>query len=211
MSHEQSRFGATAAAVAALLAVAGGASAQEGAQRPGLYVSGGGSYLQFEGDNGVDAEVTGITGRAGLQLNSWLSLEGDATFGFEDGDFVFNADEEDFDLDDNSDGDVADIISAPGEFGMDYMLGAFVKASAPLSEMFEVYGRLGYSYAEIETDIVTPGGTTLSLGDAESGVSFGGGVALHLAERQSIRADYTFTDFDLAEADALGLTYQFKF
>jgi opacity protein-like surface antigen len=205
------RLAATAAGTLLVAALGAGASAQDGAREPGFYVSGGASYLEFEGDNGVDAEVTGLTGRLGMQFNSWLSLEGDATFGFEEGDFDFQGDEEEFNLDDNSDGDVTDIINAPGEFGLDYMLGAYVKASLPVSDVFDLYGRVGYAYAEVDSNITTPGGSTLTLGDAESGASVGAGAALNFTDRQSVRLDYTFTDFDLAEANALGLMYQFKF
>ena len=201
-----------AAVTGALIVIAaGGASAQDGAADPGVYVSGGATYLRFEGDNGVDAEVNALTGRLGAQLNSWLSVEGDASFGFEDSDFTFDGSEDDFDLDDNSDGDVADVINAPGDFGLDYMLGAYVRASLPVSDVFEISGRAGYAFAEVQSTVLTPGGSTIELGDSESGASFGAGASLYLTERQALRVDYTYTDFDLAEAQALGLMYQFKF
>jgi opacity protein-like surface antigen len=205
------RISVFAAGGVATLLVSGVAAGQSSTEEPGVYVSGGASYLEFDGDNGVDTEVSAITGRAGMKFNSWLSLEGDASFGLEDGDFDFSGAEDDFDLDDNSDGDVADVINAPGDFGMDYMVGAFVRASAPLSESFALYGRAGYSFAEVESKVTTPGGATLTLGDSESGASFGAGAELRFTERQSARLDYTFTDFDLAEASALGLMYQFRF
>jgi opacity protein-like surface antigen len=202
---------AAAAAGAAALVAADAAHAQSAPDEPGLYLEGGASYLEFDGENGVDAEVSALTGRAGMRFNSWLALEGDASFGIEDGDFAFSGGEDDFDLDDNSDGDVADVINAPGDFGMDYMLGGFLRATAPISDRFSIYGRAGYSFVEVESTVTTPGGATLELGDSESGASIGGGAELHFTERQSARLDYTFTDFDLAEAEALGLTYQFRF
>jgi opacity protein-like surface antigen len=200
-----------ATGAAAVLLSASGAAAQTAAERPGFYLGGGYTYFQFEGDNGVDTEVNGATGRAGWQFNQWFAVEGDVSFGFEDGDFTFDADEEDFNLDDNSDGDVADIINAPGEFGMNYMIGAFAKGSYPFSDMFAVYGRLGYAFFDVDSTVTTPGGNEISLGDSESGVSYGAGVEVSFTERQSVRGEYTFTDFDLAESDALGIAYQFKF
>jgi opacity protein-like surface antigen len=194
-----------------MVLASGAAVGQEASDEPGLYVSGGGTYFQFDGDNGIESEVGALTGRAGFKFNRWLSLEGDASFGMDEGEFDFEGDEDDFDLDDNSDGDVADVINAPGDFGMDYMLGAFVRLSAPISDSVELYGRAGYSFAEVESTIVTPGGATLELGDSESGASVGAGAALHLTDHQSVRLDYTYTDFDLAEANALGLMYQLRF
>lgn len=203
---------ASAAAGAILvLSAAAGAFAQENAGEPGLYVSGGGTYFQFEGDNGVEAEVGAITGRAGMQFNSWLSLEGDASFGIDEGDFDFDGDEDDLDFDDNSDGDVVDAITAPGDFGLDYLLAAYVKAGIPVGDQLEIFGRAGYAFAEVSSEITTPGGNTIDIGDSESGASLGAGGAWHLTDRQSIRVDYTFTDFDLAESNSLGLMYQLKF
>jgi hypothetical protein len=197
-------------AAAALLA-ASGAAAQDDLEAAGFYVSGGYSYMQFEGDNGIDTEVNGLTGRAGWQFNEWFAVEGDVSFGFEDGDFTFNADEEDFNIDDNGDGDLIDVINAPGDFGLNYMMGGYAKASWPLGPSFDIFGRLGYAIFDVDTTVVTPGGADISLGDSESGASYGGGVEWDFNEHHSVRFDYTFTDFDLAEADVLGFMYQFKF
>ncbi len=187
------------------------AAVAQSAGDPGLYVSGGASYLQFEGDNGVDTEVGAAVGRVGLQFNSWLAIEGDALFGVDDGSFDFNGDEDDFDLDDNSDGDVTDVINAPGDFGLDYMLGAYAKLNLPVGETFGLYGRAGYAFAEVSSTVVTPGGTSIELGDSESGASVGAGGQLNFGERSALRLDYTFTDFDLAEVNQIGLMYQFRF
>jgi opacity protein-like surface antigen len=193
------------------VALASTTFAQDRAGDPGFYISGGGDYLQFEGDNGVDAEIGAVSGRAGFQLSPWLALEGDAIFGVDDGSFDFNGDEDDFDLDDNSDGDVADVINAPGDFGLDYMLGAYAKLNLPVGETFGLYGRAGYAFAEVSSTVATPGGNTIELGDSESGASVGVGGQMHLSDRSSLRLDYTFTDFDLAEAHDIGLMYQFRF
>lgn len=190
--------------------LATGAFAQN-AGDPGFYISGGGNYLQFEGDNGVDTEVGAVSGRAGFNLSPWLAFEGDAIFGVDDGSFDFSGDEDDFDLDDNSDGDVTDIINAPGDFGLDYMLGAYAKLTLPVGETFGLYGRAGYAFAEVSSTVTTPGGNTIELGDSESGASFGAGAQLNMGERSALRLDYTFTDFDLAEVNSIGLMYQFRF
>jgi opacity protein-like surface antigen len=201
-----------ASAVAALLvpSIPSIAHAQMANERPGFYLGAGLGSIGFDGDNGIGGSSSAFTGRVGWQLNKWFAVEGDAGFGFDDGEFTFNADEEDFNLDDNDDGDVADVIGAPGEFGMNYMAGAYLKVSYPIQGM-SLYGRLGYAIFDVDSTVVTPGGTDLSISDSESGASYGGGAEFSLAERHSILAEYTYTDFDLAEANALGFMYQFKF
>ena len=205
------KFGSSTAALAAGAAVGIFAAAGAAAQDSGLYLSGGATYFNFDGDNGVDAEVNALSARAGLQFNEWLSIEGDAHFGFEDGDFDFEGDEDDFDLDDNSDGDVADIINAPGDFGLDYQVAAYARASLPLSDYFEVNGRAGYAFAEVSSTVTTPGGNDIELGDSESGPSYGVGATWNFTPNQALRVDYTYTDFDLATSSGLGLMYQFRF
>lgn len=203
---------------ASCMALAGGASAQEsgwGAEGPstrlGPYLEAGPTFHQFEGDNGVNADTWAITARAGWQFMPMFSVEADASFGVDDKDFDYQTSEGDISTDDNSDGDVADIISAPGEFGLNYMLGIYGKVSYPVTPQFDVFARAGYAHADIDTTVTTPGGTSITLDDAEGGGSYGAGASWHLSENSAIRVDYTYTDFDLAEDNAYGVSYQFKF
>jgi outer membrane immunogenic protein len=204
-------FAAAAVCGAASMLFAASAAAQDGASRPGVYVSGGVTSHTFEGDNGVDTDATALTARAGVQVNRWLSFEADASFGLDDGNFDFQGNEGDFSLDDNSDGDVADVINAPGDFGLNYLIGGYVRGSLPVSDQFEVSARVGYAFADVDSTVTTPGGATIDIGDSESGASYGVGASYSITDRQAVRFDYTFTDFDLAEDSSVGLMYQFKF
>ncbi|MET0545172.1 MAG: porin family protein [Caulobacterales bacterium] len=203
-------------ASAACLGFAGTASAQNwGAEGPasklGPYVEAGATYHGFEGSNGVNNHAWAPTARAGIRLLPMLSVEAEAGFGVDGGNFDFQGSEDDFNLDDNNDGDVADIINAPGDFGLNYMLGAYGKLSFPVTPQFEVFGRAGYAFADVDSKVVTPGGGEIKLGSSEDGPSFGAGLAYHLSDNSAIRADYTYTDFDFAEDNAVGLVYQIKF
>jgi hypothetical protein len=122
-----------------LLAAAGAASAQDSTwgsggpgTRTGIYLEAGPSYMNFKGDDGIEADTWGATARAGWQILPMLSIEADATFGIDDGDFSYRTSEGDLSIDDNSDGDVADILSAPGSFGLNYMFGAYGRLSMPM-------------------------------------------------------------------------------
>ena len=101
------------AAAGAMIAAAGSASAQAYSEDQGFYLQGGYSYLDIQpdgADSGVDTDA--ITARAGYQFNDWFSLESDITTGVDDGEFDYNVDEDEFDLDDNNDGDFEDTIAA---------------------------------------------------------------------------------------------------
>ncbi len=204
---------------AGMLALAGAARAQEMAPwgtggpstRPGIYLEAGPTYHDFEGDDGIGADTWAATLRAGWQFLPMLSIEADASFGFDDGDFDYRTSEGDLSIDDNSDGDVADVIAAPGEFGLNYMFGVYGKVSYPVTQQFDVFARAGYAHADVDTTVTTPGGTRLTLGDSEDGGSYGAGASWRFSDNSAIRADYTFTDFDLIEDNAYGVTYQFKF
>lgn len=203
---------------AACLSFAGAAAAQETnwgaagpAQKIGPYVEAGATYHNFEGSNGIDNHAWAPTARVGWRMLPMLSVEAEAGFGVDDGNFDFQGSEDDFDIDDNADGDVADIINAPGDFGLNYMLAAYGRLSFPVTSNMEIFGRAGYAYADVDSKVTTPGGGTIRLGSSEDGPSFGGGVAWHISENSAIRADYTYTDFDFAEDNGYGVTYQLKF
>jgi|GEM_PF-290411 len=200
------------------MAVAGAASAQDAtwgaggpATRTGIYLEAGPSFYDFKGDNGVRADTWAATARAGWQFLPMLSVEADASFGFEDGDFSYRTSEGDLSVDDNSDGDLADVLSAPGSFSLNYMIGIYGKVNHPVTPNFNLFARAGYAHADVDTTITTPGGTSFTLGDSEDGPSYGAGASWNFSDRSAIRADYTYTDFDLAEVDGYSLSYQFKF
>lgn len=201
-----------------MLATAGAASAQDAtwgaggpATRTGIYLEGGPSHFEFKGDNGVKADTWAATARAGWQFLPMLSIEADASFGFDDGDFSYRTSEGDLSIDDNSDGDVADVLSAPGKFGLNYMAGVYGKVNYPVTPNLNLFARAGYAYADVDTTITTPGGSKFTLGDSEDGPSYGAGASWNFSDRSAIRADYTYTDFDLAEVDGYSISYQFKF
>lgn len=200
------------------LAAAGAASAQEATwgaggpgTRTGIYLEAGPTYYDFSGDNGVSADTWAATVRGGWQFLPMLSVEADASFGFDDGDFSYRTSEGDLSIDDNGDGDVADVLSAPGSFGLNYMLGVYGKVNYPVTPNLNLFARAGYAHADVDTTITTPGGTRFTLGDSEDGPSYGAGASWNLSDRSALRADYTYTDFDLAEVDGYSVSYQFKF
>lgn len=87
------------------------------AQQSNVYVSGG--YTHFDGDGG--AELGGITGRVGVNINPNFAIEGEASFG----------------------------VSDDSGTELDNELGVFAVGKLPVSPSFDVFARVGL--ARIET------------------------------------------------------------
>lgn len=198
----------------ALSLAAGGAAAQNydnAVETTGPYISGGYNYLDFDEELGGEGQINAVTARAGWQFTPMFSLESDISFGFDDDDFAFDGDEDDLDFDDNVDGDLDDVIAGPGELGMDYLIGAYGRATLPLNDRFDVSARAGYAFVELDSVVQTLGGNELSFGGSDHGFGFGGSASYDLTEALSLRADYTHYEFDDANAESFGINLVAKF
>ncbi len=196
------------------IALAGAAHSQgyaDARETTGPYISGGYNYLDFNEELGGSADISAITARGGWQFTPFLSVEGDISFGVDDGNFDFNSSEDDLDFDDNTDGDLDDVINGPGELGMDYLIGLYARATLPLSDRFEVSARGGYAFVELDSTVQTIGGNELVFGGSDDGFAFGGSASYDLTESLSLRADYTHYEFDDANAESFGVNLQVKF
>ena len=195
-------------------AVALGLSAPAVAQEDtGLYMQGGYSYVNIEpdgADSGVDTNA--ITGRVGYQFTPMFSLEADLTSGIDDGEFDYNVDEDDFNLDDNDDTDLNDVIAASGDLGLNYLVGLYGRASVPLTERLDVSARAGYAYIDVDATVVTPGGTTLGvIEDSADGLALGAGLTYDLTDNWQLRGDYTYYDFEDTDTGAATIAVGYKF
>ena len=195
-------------------AIALGLSAPAVAQEDtGLYVQGGYSYVNIEpdgADSGVDTNA--ITGRVGYQFTPMFSLEADLTSGIDDGEFDYNVDEDDFNLDDNDDTDLNDVIAASGDLGLNYLVGLYGRASVPLTERLNVSARAGYAYIDVDATVVTPGGTVLGvIEDSADGPALGAGLTYDLTDNWQLRGDYTYYDFEDTDTGAATIAVGYKF
>ncbi len=177
----------------------------------GPYISAGYNYLDFDEKLGGSAVVHGVTARGGWRFARYFAVEGDITFGIDDGGFDFNSSEEELDFDDNNDSDFDDLIAGPGDLGLDYMIGGYGRFILPLSDRFEVSARGGYAFAEIDSTVTTFGGNELVFGGSDDGFALGASASYALTESMSIRADYTHYEFGNANAESLGVNLQIQF
>jgi len=198
------------AAIAAGFTAAAPAFAQE---NTGFYLQGGYSYLNFKAnDTNYEVDTHAITARLGWQFTPQLALEGELTGGLDNGDFDFNSTEDDIDFDDNNDGDFTDIINLSGDLGLDYLAAAYGRYTVPLGDSLGLGLRVGYAYAKVDANAVTPGGQQITLAeDAEDGFTAGAGLEFSLSRYLKIRADYTWFGLDAVDVDsgtiAVGITF----
>ena len=182
------------------------------AQDTGFYVEGGYQYLEIEpeaAESGVD--TNGIAVRAGFKFSPYFSIESELATGIEDGNFDFNTDEDEFNFDDNNDGDLADVIAASGDLGLNYLVGLYGKAELPLTERLGAYARAGYAYVDLDASLTTPGGQNINVEDSADGPAFGAGMQYSLTENLYLKGDYTYYAFDNTDTSGAMLGIGLKF
>ena len=138
---------------------------------------------------GVDTlefDSYGIGGKVGYQFTDYFGVEGQGSVGIID--------------------DEQTIGNIEVDIGYDYLVSGFGVATLPLSDGFELLGRVGYYYAEVSAEAA---GTSVS--DDEDGLAFGVGGQYMWDKMNGIRADYTYLDGDGGHADVASLSYVRKF
>ncbi len=206
------RYSTLGVSLAVAMATAVSAQAQGSNEQPlGPYIGAGYTYLDFDEDIGGDADVHALTGRVGWQLFPFLSFEAEASFGLDEDGFDFDGDEDDFDLDDNDDGDVDDVIAAPGELGLDYLVGIFARANFPVHDRVDIFARGGYAFVEVDSTVQTLGGNQLIFGGSDNGFAIGGGATYDINRALEFRAEYTRYEFDDAEVNSISASFNLKF
>ncbi len=169
----------TAAAAVALMAVP---AAAQSVSDPSWYGSVGVANV---GAEDTDVDLNTVTGRLGARLNPYFGLEGEASFG------------------------IGDEEVAPGvDAQLNYDAAAYAVGYFPVSNNFELLGRVGYGTTEIE---VSGGGLTASE-DGES-LNYGVGAQYFFDGANGVRGDWTRRDFedDAGEADVWSVSYVRRF
>lgn len=188
---------AGAALIGAFISTTALASSED----PGVYVEGGGvvSFVSEEADVVVpgtgtvnvdlDASPISLLIRAGYLINPFFAIEIDGLIGI---------------LEDEID---TNFGPSGADLGVDYAVGGFLRGRYPINENASIHARAGFMNAQISADI--PGYGSIESDD-DTAPAFGVGGSIHLNDKASIRADYTYADFELAESHNLGVTVGYK-
>lgn len=142
----------------------------------------------------VESELFGVQGRLGWQSKSFFGAEIEGSFGLTDDDATVEFGG----------------VPLTSEIGVDTQIAGFGVARFPVSDRFNILGRVGYHRTEFSGE-VTDGVTVADLDFSTDGIAYGLGAEYALGRKTSIRADYTRYDLDGEDADAVSLAIARKF
>lgn len=133
-----------------------------------------------------DIDFDALNARVGARFTPYVGVEGELGIGLGDQEVT------------------------PGvDASLNYDAAAYVVGFVPITERFEVLGRVGYGVTEMEVE--GPGGFTVSE-DGDS-LNYGLGAQYFFDDANGVRADWTRRDFqdDGGEADAWTINYVRRF
>lgn len=137
------------------------------------------------GAESSDVDFNALNARVGTRISPYFGVEGELGIGL--------GDEE----------------VAPGvDASLNYDAAAYAVGFVPITERFEVLGRVGYGVTEVGVD--GPGFTASEDGDS---LNYGVGAQYFFDDANGVRADWTRRDFqdDGGEADVWTLNYVRRF
>ncbi|ACT59934.1 porin family protein [Hirschia baltica] len=201
-----------AGAAVSALSLMGAAHAQA-VEDTGPYVQGGYSYLELEPDGIADGVGTSaFTARTGWQITPMFGVEADLTSGVDDGEFDYNVDEDDFEIDRNNDGDLDDIIAESSDIGLNYLIGAYGTAQIPINDRLGVHARAGYAYIDLDATVPVVGNVAaVNVEDSASGPAVGAGLTFDMTESLELRGDYTYYSLEDTDTHAGSVVLGYKF
>ena len=146
----------------------------------------------------VDSDLYGIQGRLGWQSKGYFGAEVEGSFG------VSGDETTAFDFG-------TGLVNSEAE--IDTQIAAFAVGRYPVSNRFNVLGRVGYHNTEFDVESTFNDGMPEFEDDfSEDGFAYGAGVEYALNPRTSIRADYTIYELDdVPNGDAVSLAVSRKF
>lgn len=120
------------------------------------------------------ADIGAATGRLGYRFGPNFAVEGEGSVGLDDEDGV----------------------------ELNHNAGLYAVGIVPLTERFDLHGRVGYQQTEVGAPI----------GDFDDeGLGYGVGATYRVTPNVGVRADWTRLEGDEAEADAISVGAQFNF
>ncbi|MFN4023735.1 MAG: porin family protein [Hyphomonas sp.] len=129
------------------------------------------------------AEVGALTGRGSYFFSRHFGIEGEASIGVKD-----------------------DNVGL-GKVELDHSFGAFGVLRAPVTERFDIFGRVGYATSQLSASAPGLG----SVSEDFDGVAYGVGAKFFVTERVGIRGDFTKYEGDDNDADVISVGAVIRF
>lgn len=175
-----------AAASAATLATVGFAGAASAQDTSDTTVYGTIGYANVSADDGADVNLGALQGRIGARFGKYFGVEGELATGVKDDSF--------------------DVLGTNVDVDLKHEVGVFAVGAYPITERFELFGRVGYAWAEAKAK-----GAGISDTANLDGIAYGVGGQYFFTDKDGVRVDYTRHDGNDAEADVFGVSYVRKF
>lgn len=175
-----------AAASVATLATVGFAGAASAQDTSGTTFYGTIGYANVSADDGADVNLGAIQGRVGARFGKYFGVEGELAGGVK--------------------GDDVNVLGTDVDVDLKHEVGVFAVGYYPVTERFDIFGRVGYATSEIKAS----GGGFSDSTDID-GVAYGVGGQYFFTDKDGVRLDYTRHDSDDGEADVVGVSYVRKF
>ena len=192
---------AAAAAVAFLPAAALAQSSSASTAAPATNATGAYGTLGYLGTSTQGVDLGAIQGRLGYRFLPWLGIEGEGAFGIKD---------------DKSSQTVGG-VTVDTKVKLRDQEAIYGVGFLPLSDQFELFGRVGYGHEGAKVSASSASGTTpVTLTQKVAGDSwnFGGGGQWFFDDKNGVRADYTreeFTPRGAGHADTWAVSFVRKF
>ncbi len=166
-------------ATAAITAIAAPAAAQTFSNSYGSL-----GYSSVRGD---DTELNGFTGRFGTRFTPNFGMEGEVSFGL-------------------GDDSIPGVPNSTVE--LDYDVAGYVTGVVPVSQNFELFGRVGYGKTQLRSKVFG-----MSSKDSDTSINWGAGANYFFDDNNGVRADWTRRDFrdNGGEADVWSVSFVRKF
>jgi len=156
-------------------------------QDTGLYFGVDVMEVEFESTGFSNAKPIAVGLSTGYRLNEYLAVEARAGTGLSSDDARAGA--------------------TPVDIEVDSFYGFHARGILPVSDILELYGSLGYTYADMKVRF--PAG---SLTGSDNGLSYGVGAALKISYSASVNLEWArMLDGDGFNLDALSLGVRFSF
>lgn len=150
--------------------------------------------------------ATMATGRVGYQLNDYFAVEAEAGFGL-DGDDIQRT----VPVDTGIIGTVN--VDVDGSIEIKNYYGVFARGIFPVSDTFDIFGRIGYGSVEVEADatgtLAGLGSVSASESTSESDFAYGLGAEFSFgaASQHGLRFDASA----ISDGEFFGLSYRYRF
>lgn len=191
------------------------------AMADGFYADGGFSVTSMNNDQAFDPlfdpEFESLGAHFGKEFSKYLSIEGEALIGLKGQSISYDS----IELVLGSDPEQYSVIDYDSELSLSFILGAYGRATLPVTSRLSLFGRLGYAKVEVDRRTIVlesildsdddPLETLVANTLSDSGLAYGVGATFDVTDKVYIRGDYSRYDLEYDELDNVMISAGIRF